>query len=123
MERKDRAPQTPRNQSRELCEGRKQPRGCFRAQSSPGAQVPEENAFLHQQSEASGAQERPQSRAALLLRYERRRCPLRPALRPPARGKIRSLNQSWESLSSLQLSVLVRVYADLKEQNNSTPKL
>lgn len=29
-----------------------------------------------------------------------------------ARGKIRSLNQSWESLSSLQISALVRVYAD-----------
>ncbi|CAI9152231.1 unnamed protein product [Rangifer tarandus platyrhynchus] len=100
------APQTPRTQSRELCAGRKQPRGCFRALSSPGAQVPEENAFLQQQSEASAAPKRPQPRAAQLLRYERRRCPLRPAPRPPARGKIRFLNQSWESLFFLQLSVL-----------------
>lgn len=87
---------------------RNNPRGVG-AQSIPGTQAPEESAFLPPRSEASGAPERPQPRAALLLRYERRRCQLRPAPHPLARGKIRSLNQSWESQSSLHLSILVRL--------------
>lgn len=84
---------------------RQQPEG-IGALSSPGAQTPERSPPSQLPKPRS---RRPPPRRSLpppgSLRYDRRRCPLRPAPRPPTGGKNRSRNRSWEPLSPLQFYV------------------
>lgn len=98
--------------------------GGVRAQSSPGAQAPKRPAFLPQQSKASGPPEPPPpTPASRLERLRKEAVPAPPRAAPTSWRKMLSRTRAGNLCPPLQRSVLVRVCADLKEQNNSAPKI
>lgn len=121
MERKDIAPQRPRTQSWEPSECWKQPRG-YQRPVHPGGTNTREVPFLPQLCEASRPLKRPQPPAAWLAPLGKEAVPAPPRAAPTSWRKNSFLKPEWRTCVP-QLSMLMRVYADLKEQNNSTPKL